>query len=115
MKDPMVYLDHILEAIGWIEEDTRSGKDVFLHSRLVRDAVLRSLQTLAESTQRLPDGMKERHPEIDWSGIASFRNVLVHDYLGLDVEVAWEVIQRDLPHLKLAVQALRADAPKLEN
>jgi uncharacterized protein with HEPN domain len=72
--------------------------------------VLRNLQVLAESTQRLSDGSKARRPEVDWRAIAGFRNVLVHDYLGVDAAAIWKVVQADLPVLKEAVANMLADS-----
>lgn len=103
MKDDTVYLRHIQECIGRIEENVRDGRDVFLASHTLQDAVIRNLQTMAESTQRLSDVLRARHPEIEWHRIAAFRNVLVHDYLGIDVERIWQIMQRDVPQLKLAI------------
>ena len=103
MKDDGVYLLHILECIRRIEEDTVAGKNNFLQSHTLQDAVLRNLQTLAESTQRLSDSVKTRYPEIEWRRIAAFRNILVHDYLGIDIERVWEITQRDVPELKRTV------------
>ena len=76
---------------------------------MIQDAVVRNLQTLAESTQRLSSDLKERHPEIDWYKISGFRNVLVHDYLGIDIERVWIVIESDLPQLKSAIEAMRRE------
>ncbi|MEN6338264.1 MAG: DUF86 domain-containing protein [Phycisphaerales bacterium] len=106
MKDDRVYLRHILECIRRIEEDTAGGKDVFFASRTSQDAVLRNLQTLAESTQRLSEELKMRHPQVEWRRIAAFRNILVHDYLGIDMERIWEIAQRDVPTLKTTVLSM---------
>jgi uncharacterized protein with HEPN domain len=103
MRDDRVYLQHILECIRRVEEDTAGGKDAFLASHTLQDAVLRNLQTMTESTQRLSESTKERCPEIEWHHIAAFRNVLVHDYLGIDLERVWEITQRDVPALKTTV------------
>ena len=103
MKDDAVYLRHILECIRRIEEDTVAGEDAFLASHTLQDAVLRNLQTLAESTQRLSDATKSAHPEIDWRRIAAFRNFLVHDYLGIDLETVWRIVQYDVVELKQAI------------
>ena len=111
MKDDCVYLSHILECVRRIEEDTAGGKDAFFASRTSQDAVLRNLQTLAESTQRLSEGLKMRHPGIEWQRIGAFRNVLVHDYLGIDMERIWEITQRDVPTLKTAISAMLDKAP----
>lgn len=106
MKDDRVYLLHILECIRRIEEDTAGGKDAFLSSHTLQDAVLKNLQTLAESTQRLSENLKTCHPRIEWRRIGAFRNVLVHDYLGIDVERIWDITRRDVPELKTAVSRI---------
>lgn len=107
MKDDRLYLIHISECIERIESYV-AGKDrkAFLNSTLIQDAVVRNLQTLAESTQRLSDQAKEEADEIDWFKIAGFRNVLVHDYLGLDIERVWNILEAELPVLKKAVQRM---------
>ncbi|MHC4071854.1 MAG: HepT-like ribonuclease domain-containing protein [Planctomycetota bacterium] len=89
-----------------IEEDVADGREQFLESHTLQDAVLRNLQTTAESTQRISEDLKATHPDVEWHRIAAFRNVLVHDYLGIDVERIWEIAQRDVPRLKQAVLAI---------
>jgi len=106
MKDDTVYLRHITDCIRRIEEDIADGEGRFLASHTLQDAVIRNLQTMAESTQRLSDELKQTHPEIEWLRIGAFRNVLVHDYLGIDVERIWEITQREVPDLKKAVVAM---------
>ncbi len=109
MKDDRLYLIHISECIGYIREFTQGGRDQFLTDRKTRDAVLRNLQTLAESTTRLSPAAKAAHPEVDWRGIAGFRNVLVHDYLGINFARVWRIIERDVPVLSRAIDALLAE------
>jgi uncharacterized protein with HEPN domain len=70
---------------------------------MIQDAVLRNLHTLSESTQRLSDALKDQHPEVDWTSIAAFRNVVVHDYLGIDLPRTWDIVERDLPDLKCTI------------
>lgn len=106
MKDDVVYLRHVRECIRRIEENVAGGRDQFMASHTLQDAVLRNLQTMTESTQRLSETIKAAHPEIEWRRIAAFRNVLVHAYLGIDLERVWEVVQRDVPTLKRAILAM---------
>jgi uncharacterized protein with HEPN domain len=101
-----VLLTHIQECIGRIREFTGGDRGTFLRSRLVQDAVVRNLQTLAESAQRLSEPLKESEPGIPWREIAGFRNVLTHAYLGLDPEVVWSVVEQDLPGLEEAVERI---------
>jgi uncharacterized protein with HEPN domain len=106
MKDDQLYLIHIAECIARVERYTTGGRDEFLASTLIQDAVLRNLQTLAESTQRLSDALKKKYPEVDWRALSGFRNVLVHDYLGMDVRRVWAVVEDDLPVFKAGLQPL---------
>jgi len=103
VKDDKLYLLHIKEAIEWIEEFTKAGETEFFEDRKTQDAVLRNLHTLSESTQRLSDELKESYPEVDWRTIAAFRNVVVHDYLGVDLDRIWDILEDDLPNLKLKI------------
>lgn len=101
MKNDRLYLIHISECIETIESYIRGkNKLKFLESTLIQDATIRNLQILAESTQRLSDDAKESMSEVDWFKIAGFRNVLVHDYLGIDIERVWNILEKDLPILK---------------
>ena len=106
MKDDRLYLIHIHECLEHIEQYTAEGKTHFFADAKTQDAVLRNLQTLAESTQRLSPGLKATHPDVDWQDIAAFRNVLVHDYLGINLVRVWEIIERHLPVLKQQIKAI---------
>jgi uncharacterized protein with HEPN domain len=107
MKDDNLYLIHISESIEKIDSYT-TGLDIdsFMERDIVQDAVLRNLQVLAESTQRLSDEFKSRHPEIEWYKIAGLRNILVHDYLGIDLETVWTAVKNNLQDLKAVVLAV---------
>jgi uncharacterized protein with HEPN domain len=102
MKSESVYLRHILECIRRVEEDVVGGREQFFASHTVQDAVLRNLQTMAESTQRLSDSLKATQPSIEWQRLGAFRNLLVHNYLGIDLNAVWQIVQRDVPELKRA-------------
>jgi uncharacterized protein with HEPN domain len=106
MRDDAVYLRHIQECIGRIEEDAAEGREVWMGSHTLQDAVLRNLQTLAESTRRLSDEVKASRPDMDWRKIGAFRNVLVHDYLGIDLATVWKIVHDDVPALKRVVQEM---------
>ena len=107
MKDDKLYLIHISECIERIESYVSgTDKEAFMASSFVQDAVVRNLQVMAESTQRLSHNLKESHPEIDWYKIAGFRNVLVHDYLGVDMARVWNIIEKEIPVLKRSTRKI---------
>jgi uncharacterized protein with HEPN domain len=106
-KDWRAYAAHILDAIARIRLIQTRGdltQDVILY-----DAALRNLQTLSEATQRLPSELKKTFPEIPWTEISGFRNILVHNYLGdIDPATVAGVIAKHLDALESAVQAMLA-------
>ena len=106
MKDDRLYLIHIVECATRVEQYTSEGKDAFMSDGKTQDAVLRNLQILAESAQRISPNLKAAHPEVEWSKIAGLRNVLAHDYLGINLVRIWEILQHGLPELKNQVATI---------
>jgi uncharacterized protein with HEPN domain len=98
------------ECIERIREYTAGDRSRFEASRLVQDAVIRNLQTLTESSQRLSDNIKATEPQVPWRELAGFRNVIVHGYLGIDLEAVWLVVDQDLPPLAAALARMVARA-----
>lgn len=101
-----LYLRHILEAIAKIESYTSVGYDVFSDQSHWQDAVIRQLEIVGEATKRLTSDTRSRHPEIRWRAIAGLRDVLIHQYMGVDLEAVWQVTQSELPSLRAAVEEL---------
>ncbi len=109
----LLLLEHIQERISRIASYTNRERAAFYDSHLIQDAVLRNLQTIAESTQRLSSGLRATEPNVPWRAIAGFRNVLAHDYLEIDLEVIWSVVEQDLPKLAAAVdRMMHAASPR---
>src|SRR5260370_18050539 len=106
MKDDRLYLIHILECISRIQQYTVEGKQSFLNDPKTQDAVLRNLQILAESTKRVSTDLKSTHPEVDWDRIAGFRNILVHEYLGINLVRIWELIEHSLPEFNERITSI---------
>ncbi len=109
MNRDAFYVAHILECIAKILRYTSGGEPAFLCDERTQDAVVRNLQVLAESTQRISEETKSLHPEVEWKTISGFRNVLVHNYLGLDVEEVWKIVETDLPILQVKMRAIETE------
>lgn len=114
MKDDQLYLLHIGECLERSEEYVGEGKEAFFADHKTQDAVLRNLQILAESSQRLSEPLKASRPEIDWRGIAGLRNILGHDYLGISLPRVWEIVEVFLPKLRTAVNLWLETLPPSE-
>ena len=104
MKKDCVYLHHILDAIEKIESYTDVGKDTFMSTAHWQDATIRNLEIIGEAVKRLSNEFKARNTTIPWRNVAGLRDVLIHDYMGVDLESVWEVVQANLPELKKVVQ-----------
>lgn len=106
MKDARLYVIHIQECLQRINHYTQGDRQAFLDSTLIQDAVLRNLEVMGESIKQLPEEWKRSQPEIEWVKIGNFRNVLAHEYLGVNLEIVWEIIEKYLPDLEKAIEVI---------
>jgi uncharacterized protein with HEPN domain len=97
---------HIRDCLSRIEEYTAVGKDIFLNDIKTQDAVIRNLETMADATQNLPEVWRDSRPEVDWGEVAGFRNVLAHQYLDINLNLVWDIIENQLPVLSCAIEAI---------
>ncbi len=113
-KDPRVYLAQMLECIEKIEQFTAAGKEKYLENAMVHDAVLRNLTVIGEAAKRVDDQYRVENPEIPWRPIAGLRDILIHQYEGVDLDRVWEIVQRDLPSVKKAIATILPPLEQLE-
>lgn len=106
MKSDLVYLVHMRECLDRLIQYTRGGRDEFMGSLLIQDGVARNLHLVAESSQRVSAAFKLQHPDVDWRGLSAFRNVMVHDYLAIDLDEVWDIVERDVPFLRAQLQEI---------
>lgn len=107
-RDDSAYVQHILEAINQI--DTYLGDRViedFMASRMVQDAVIRQLEIIGEATKNLSNSSKIAAPEIPWRDIAGMRDILIHQYFGVDLTAVWKSAVEELPGIKKQLETLK--------
>jgi uncharacterized protein with HEPN domain len=85
--------------LGPREAGTLRGRDAFRNDELIQTWILHHIQILGEAAARLSDEFQEKHPDIPWFKIIGMRNILIHDYFGIDIEAVWSVVENDLPVL----------------
>lgn len=109
MKGDEIYLKHILDAIDKIETYVSVGYETFVSTSHWHDAVIRQLEIVGEATKRLSPDLRFQYPETPWRRIAGLRDVLIHNYMGVDLDAVWEITQKDLPALKNNILIVLAD------
>jgi uncharacterized protein with HEPN domain len=109
MKDDRVYLQHIRDALQDIAAYCGSDHGAFFDDRMRQDATLRKLEVIGQAVKNLSEDAKSRQPEIPWKQIAGMRDKVIHDYFGVNLEIVWAVVQKELPKLRVAVEGLLKD------
>ena len=109
-KDPKVFLAHIMESIGLIEEYSE-GKTIqdFMRSKSLQDMIIRRMEIIGEAVKYLPDDIKDSHSEVPWKKIAGMRDILIHQYFGVDIEATWDVVEKDIPELKAKILKIQEE------
>ena len=97
MNGDRAYLEHIREAIRRVMDYTATGRDDFFARTLLQDGVVRNLEIIGEATKKLSPELRSRYPDLPWKNMAALRDVLIHNYLGVDLGIVWDVVVHRLP------------------
>ena len=101
MRHYKLYIEDILDAISKIEKYTKGlTRSKFQKNTLVIDAVVKNLEVIGEASKRIPIAIKNEIPSIQWKKIVGLRNILIHEYAGIDKDIVWDIIEHKLPELK---------------
>lgn len=111
MRSDADRLSDVLEAISKIRERITGGIHAFQGDEVLQVWVIHHLQVIGEAVRSVSQSLKDRHLEVPWSQIVALRNILVHEYFGLNMHQVWTMTQRDLPRLEEQVQHIRSQIP----
>jgi uncharacterized protein with HEPN domain len=108
VKDDLAYIDHILDCIRKINEFSQGlSLKEFKSNELVQDAIVRNIEIIGEASKKISKDTKHTYYKIPWKEIAGMRDKLIHDYLGVDVEVVWNTIHKDIPTLDKLIREIK--------
>jgi uncharacterized protein with HEPN domain len=106
-REPRLLIEDMLAAIDKVERFTSGmNRESFQEDERTVDAVVRNLEILGEAARQMPEDFAGRHPTVPWRQIAGLRNRIVHDYIGLDLALIWQVILHDLPPLQAYLEGI---------
>ena len=108
-------LRDILEAIERIERYVQQGRDAFDHNELVQVWIIHHIQVVGEAVRHLSDALRAEHADLPWAQIIGMRNILVHDYFGIDLEAVWSTVVQDLPGLRRKMEAILAEVDRQQD
>src|SRR3989338_10683417 len=109
-RDFRLYLVDILDSGSAVLAFVKDlSFEEFCNDRKTYSAVIREFEIIGEAVGKLPDELKQKRPDVEWQDINDFRNLLIHEYFGVDMEIVWKVIQEDLPVLLDAIKEIQKD------
>lgn len=106
-KDPTIFLKHILESIEHIESYVKDLEEKdFMESEEKQDSTIRRLEIIGEAVKNLPQNFRKKYPEIAWNKAMATRNILIHHYFGIELDIVWDTVTQSLPVFKKQIQEL---------
>ena len=108
MKDDRLYLHHMLERCRRVARFIRPGREVFMASEELQDAVIRNVEVIGEAAKRVSPDARGRLAPLDWKAICGMRDVLIHDYIGVDLDEVWNVAASQIPELQAVLEQFLA-------
>jgi len=111
-RDMLLYIEDILDSIAKIEHYTKDiNENEFLTDTQIQDSVLRRLEIIGEAVKNIPNDFRNKYPQIPWKRIAGLRDVLIHEYFGVNLRRAWRMVKHDIFDLRKQLQQVQNELP----
>ena len=100
-RDSTTYIRHILAELDYLLESSADLDEKTFHAdETLKRAFARSLEIIGEATKQLPQSLRDEHPDVPCAKMAAMRDVLIHDYFGIDYDIVWDVVENEVPTLR---------------
>jgi len=112
-KEPLIFLNHILESIKNIEEYSQGlTKEKLTKNIKIQDAIIRRIEIIGEATKNLPKEILKKYEQVEWNKVIRTRDKLIHGYFGVDLDIVWKIVKKDMPKLKEQIQNILKEESK---
>jgi uncharacterized protein with HEPN domain len=109
-SEPREYLRHMLAGADYLATHSATMSfDAFLDDETLRRAFVRSLEIIGEAAKKVPHDFRARYPDVEWRSMAGMRDRLIHDYVGVDYDIVWDVVTQHIPAMRTHLQAIPAE------
>lgn len=107
-KNDLVFIEHILDSVNAIKKFSKNlNKSGLVSNRLKQSAIIREIEVIGEAVKNISKSLKDKHKEIEWKEIAGTRDKMIHHYFGVDPDIIWKIIKKDLPILKKQIYKIK--------
>ena len=107
-KDDLAFIEHILDSINAIKEFSRNiSKEELISNRLKQSAIVREIEIIGEAVKNISENLKNKNSKIEWKDIAGTRDKMIHHYFGVDLNIVWDIIKKDLPVLEKQIKKIK--------
>ena len=106
-EEILIFIKHILENIKKIESfSNKLSREELTNNELVQYAIIRATEIIGEAVANLPKTFRDKHPEVAWKEIVGTRDKMIHHYFGVNLDIVWDIIKKDLPKLKEQIEKI---------
>ena len=112
----LLYLEDILDAMSKIMIYSEGiGYDDFVENTMLNEAVIRNLEIIGEASKNMPQNLRKQYPDISWKSMIGLRNIMIHEYFGVDLTIVWQIVTKNIPETKPMIEEMVKQIEMTEN
>jgi len=109
-KEDLAFIEHILDSISAIESFSKGlSREELATNRLKQSAIIREIEVIGEAVRNISKSIKDKHKEVEWNNISGTRDKMIHHYFGVDLNIVFDIIKKDIPKLKRQIERIKKE------